>query len=988
MSDAATFLWLIGALLATAVLAVVANRRPQLATGLVYGATASVSLLGLAAAASALAGGDAAASTVRLPLGLPWTGAHFRVDALAAFFLVVVNLGGLVTSLFGLGNGRHEHEPHRVLPFFPAFLAAMTLVVVADDAFTFLASWEFMSLTSWALVRAHHRDPDNARAGYVYLLMAGLGTLSLLLAFGLVAGATGEFGFAAIRAAPRGAEISALAFVLVLIGTGSKAGLVPLHAWLPLAHPAAPSHVSALMSGVMTKVAVYGFIRLAFDLLGMPAWWSGLLLLVVGGGSAVLGILSALMETDLKRILANSTVENIGVVFAGLGLALAFRADAMPGAAALALTAALFHAFNHSLFKSLLFLGSGAVLTATGERDIGKLGGLIHRMPATAVAVLAGCVAIAALPPFNGFASEWLTFQAILQKSGAVPVGPQDIRARRGRPAGAVGGARRGMLRAGLRNSLSRPSPVDRKCRGEGSRACVARADAPARGALLPRRHPSRGRHGRPRPCRKGLDGRRDARPVGAALDVYRTRRLGPELVQRPARLPVHRDKRAPRRLPRPPGRIAGDPPGASLGLRLSGPGPVGAVFGDGLLAAPAPHFRHARLPGARPGRHAAAGRRTTGAPDGGDARSRLGPDLHARSRPDGSCRKAARPSAVPHDPQVSRPRLRRARPPAPGARAMDMIAGLLVQGAQMALVLCLAPLLTGLVRKVKARLTRRRGPPLVQPYRDLARLLRKETVIADNASWLFLAAPYLIFAATWVAAALVPTFAAGLQFSWTADLIAIVALLGSARFFLALAGMDVGTAFGAIGASREMMLASFAEPALLLTIFTLALVSGSTQLSAVAAALAGPEAGLRVSLGLALVALVVVALAENARIPVDNPSTHLELTMVHEAMVLEYSGRHLAMIELAAALKLLLYLSLVICIFMPWGLASEGAGAAALLTGLASYLAKLAAGGVLLGVFETAIAKMRVFRVPDFIGTALMLSLLGTLLLFMSRSL
>ncbi len=415
MSDAATFLWLIGALLATAVLAVVANRRPQLATGLVYGATASVSLLGLAAAASALAGGDAAASTARLPLGLPWTGAHFRVDALAAFFLVVVNLGGLVTSLFGLGNGRHEHEPHRVLPFFPAFLAAMTLVVVADDAFTFLASWEFMSLTSWALVRAHHRDPGNARAGYVYLLMAELGTLSLLLAFGLVAGATGEFGFAAIRAAPRGAEISALAFVLVLIGTGSKAGLVPLHAWLPLAHPAAPSHVSALMSGVMTKVAVYGFIRLAFDLLGMPAWWSGLLLLVVGGGSAVLGILSALMETDLKRILANSTVENIGVVFAGLGLALAFRADAMPGAAALALTAALFHAFNHSLFKSLLFLGSGAVLTATGERDIGKLGGLIHRMPATAVAVLAGCVAIAALPPFNGFASEWLTFQAILQ---------------------------------------------------------------------------------------------------------------------------------------------------------------------------------------------------------------------------------------------------------------------------------------------------------------------------------------------------------------------------------------------------------------------------------------------------------------------------------------------------------------------------------------------------------------------------------------------
>ena len=316
------------------------------------------------------------------------------------------------------------------------------------------------------------------------------------------------------------------------------------------------------------------------------------------------------------------------------------------------------------------------------------------------------------------------------------------------------------------------------------------------------------------------------------------------------------------------------------------------------------------------------------------------------------------------------------------------MIAELLAQAAQMALVLLLAPLLTGFVRKVKARLLRRRGPSVVQPYRDLLRLLRKEVVLAEDASWLFRAAPYLVFAATWVAAALVPTFATGLPFSWSADLIAIIALLGSARFLLALAGLDVGTSFGGIGSSREVMIATLAEPAMLLIAFTLALVAGSTQLSTVAGFMGSPEVGLRVSLGMALVALVMVAIAENARIPVDNPATHLELTMVHEAMVLEYSGRHLAMIELASALKLLLYVSLIACLFVPWGLAPRGAGPAAHALGAAAWLGKLAAGGLLLALFETAIAKMRVFRVPEFLGAALMLGLLATLLLFVSRSL
>jgi len=317
----------------------------------------------------------------------------------------------------------------------------------------------------------------------------------------------------------------------------------------------------------------------------------------------------------------------------------------------------------------------------------------------------------------------------------------------------------------------------------------------------------------------------------------------------------------------------------------------------------------------------------------------------------------------------------------------MAVIRDFVLQGVQMLLVLLLAPLLTGFVRKVKARFQRRLGPPLIQPYRDLIRLMRKEVVLADNASWLFRVSPYLIFSATWVAASLVPTFKTGLLFSWSADLIALIALLGSARFFLALAGLDAGTSFGGIGSSREMMIASLAEPAMIMIVFTLALVAGSTQLATMAAYMNSPEVGLRMSLALGLVALIMVAIAENARIPIDNPATHLELTMVHEAMVLEYSGRHLALIEFSASLKLLLYISLLACLFAPWGLTVNGADPISLAIGVLAYFGKLLVGGFLLALFETTIAKMRVFRVPEFLGAALMLGLLGTLLLFVSRS-
>ncbi len=408
----AAFLLGDAALLALGVAALFLGRRRD-GSALLYSGALAVSLVLFGLALMRLLSA-APPSTVVLPLGLPWLGAHFRIDALSSFFLAVVNFGAAAASLYALGYGRHEHEPSRVLPFFPAFLAGMNLVLAADDAYSFLLSWEFMSLASWALVMSHHREGENLRAGLVYIVMASIGTFALLLAFGLLAGPDGGYAFGDMRAHAPTPLVAATVLGLVLVGAGSKAGLVPLHVWLPLAHPAAPSHVSALMSGVMTKVAVYGFIRVVFDLLGPIQWWWGIPVLLVGAATAVIGVLFALVQTDLKRVLAYSTIENIGVIFVALGLSLGFLALGFRVASALAMTAALFHVLNHSLFKSLLFFGAGALLTSTGERDMGKLGGLLNLMPATGLFMLVGCAAISALPPLNGFVSEWLVFQAIL----------------------------------------------------------------------------------------------------------------------------------------------------------------------------------------------------------------------------------------------------------------------------------------------------------------------------------------------------------------------------------------------------------------------------------------------------------------------------------------------------------------------------------------------------------------------------------------------
>ena len=392
-----------------------APRGSRLVARVLFPAGAIICLAVAALAAFFLLSGQAPQTTI-LPLGLPDLPFHLRLDALSAFFLLLLGVAGAGISIFSAGYFRvgEGTSPGLLGLQYHVFLASMAMVMLADDAYLFMVAWETMALSSYFLVTSQHRIPEIRRAGFLYLLMAHVGALCILLCFGVLQGGSWQFTFDAMRHATLTPFLATTAFLLALLGFGAKAGLVPLHVWLPEAHPAAPSPVSAMMSGIMLKTAIYGILRISFDLLHVRFWQWGVLVLALGLFSAIYGAIFAAVQSDMKRLLAYSSIENIGIIFTGIGLSILFETCHLHLFAALALCAALVHSLNHSLFKSLLFLTTGSVLHATGQRNLGKLGGLIRRMPWVATIALIGTLAIAGLPPLNGFVSEWLLLQSFL----------------------------------------------------------------------------------------------------------------------------------------------------------------------------------------------------------------------------------------------------------------------------------------------------------------------------------------------------------------------------------------------------------------------------------------------------------------------------------------------------------------------------------------------------------------------------------------------
>lgn len=408
-------------LLVSVALALFITRSQRLLSSFVFVIAAGSSLLAVVAGVRVVWNG--LTQKIVLMIGLPDLPFHLRLDPLAGFFLTVIGLLAFFVSVYSIGYIKGflgKRSVTSLVIFYGLFLAGMYMVVLSDDALIFLISWEVMAASSYFLVMFEDEQIENRRAAFLYMVVAHVGAIAILLSFGVLAGLATGFGsfsgytFDAMRAAKFPVEWATAAFLLSFFGFAAKAGVVPLHVWLPEAHPVAPSNVSALMSGVMLKTAIYGIIRVTFDLIKVFPWWWGTIVLIFGLVSAVMGVLYALMQHDLKRLLAYHSVENIGIILIGIGLAMIFTSFKMPVLAALAFTAGIYHTLNHAMFKGLLFMGAGAILHATHERNMEEMGGLIHLMPWTAALFLVGCVSISALPPFNGFVSEWLTFQAFL----------------------------------------------------------------------------------------------------------------------------------------------------------------------------------------------------------------------------------------------------------------------------------------------------------------------------------------------------------------------------------------------------------------------------------------------------------------------------------------------------------------------------------------------------------------------------------------------
>jgi formate hydrogenlyase subunit 3/multisubunit Na+/H+ antiporter MnhD subunit len=408
--------WVLAAIAAWLVIGVLGFVRPRSLAFVSHGLFPLGAAVGLALAVVAFFAIGPLPQSKVLPFGLPDLPFHLRLDSLSAFFLLLLGAASAGISFFAAGYFRSEEgaAPGLLCFEYHVFLAAMALVLIADDAYAFMVSWELMALASYFLVTTDHRMPEIRRAGFLYLLIAHVGAIAILLCFGVLQGGNGDYTFGSMRSMVLTGRWPSVAFFLALFGFGAKAGLLPMHIWLPEAHPAAPSPVSALMSGVMLKTAIYGLLRVTFDLLNGQLWWWGVFALVLGLATALFGVIFACVQSDMKRLLAYSSIENIGIIIAGIGLVILFKSYGKTLLAAVAMTAVLYHALNHAFFKSLLFLATGSVLHATHERSLGKLGGLIHRMPWVAWTALVGTLAIAGLPPLNGFVSEWLLLQAFL----------------------------------------------------------------------------------------------------------------------------------------------------------------------------------------------------------------------------------------------------------------------------------------------------------------------------------------------------------------------------------------------------------------------------------------------------------------------------------------------------------------------------------------------------------------------------------------------
>lgn len=923
---------------------------------------------------------------------LPLSGVHIELDRLGGFFMALTGAVAAPVGCYLIGYVRREHLGRVPMAVVPLFVAAMLLVPAAGSVTTFLLAWELMAIASLILVLSEHARPQVRSAGLWYAVMTQLGFIAILVGLVVLAAAGGSDRFAGLGAVCDG--VRAAVFMLTLVGFGSKAGLVPLHAWLPRAHPEAPSPVSALMSAAMVNLGIYGIVRFDLQLLGPgPRWW-GLALLAVGGTSALYGVLQASVAADLKRLLAYSTTENMGLITLALGAATLFADTGAYGPASIAAAAAMLHMIAHAAFKSLAFMAAGSVLAATGLRDLDLLGGLARRMPATTVFFGVAALGACGLPLGAGFVSEWLLVQSLIHAApGHDPIVALTTPLAVGVVALATGLSVAAMTKAFGIGFLARPRSTQAEAAREApasmragmaiaAGACLVLAVAPLLVAPMVRRAAATlpaaqavkftGLGAVVRlPAMSGsiAPGVIAAAVLAAALAVAVLARW--RFRRRPAETP-------PREVAFPPAPGAGQV--AAVGLRRGRSHRAHAIHGHVVRRAAAAGLRRRAAPGHRhrghPHRRVALYGRADHLPDRGRRRDRTAP-LYAGGRGGGRHGRAAAP--CPHRQRAPLPGLRRAgRTDRAGGREVNVMS-YLAGAAQIGGVMVGAPLVIGMTRQVRARWEGRAGAGLLQPWRDLLKQLGKQQITPAGTTIVFAAAPVIVAGTTLLIAAIAPLVATGSPLDPSADLFAVVGLLFLGTVALTLAGIDTGTSFGGMGASREITIAALVEPTILLAVFALSIPAGSANLGAlVASTIDHPGHVVSLAGVLAFVALVIVIVAETGRLPVDNPATHLELTMVHEAMVLEYAGPRLALVEWAAGMRLTVLLALLANLFLPWGIAGAAPTALDVLTGVVAVAAKVAILAVLLATFEVFLAKLRLFRVPELLAGSFLLALLA----------